>query len=111
MFDQKYSRFQLCVRGLVALTHALRHREGVEGMPHPSSVPSTERIAVGQEDEHSAAWSAEDAERRAGTYLLRTRGAELADVITKKECSKLVRRIGRQNNKEGEECHDHDSTL
>lgn len=92
VFERKYSSFQLCCRGVAALKHALRHRVELEGTPNLVDTVK-EGTPIGKGSTPSAALDAHDAERQAETYLLRTRGAELADLITKSECSKLVRMI------------------
>lgn len=91
VFERKYSSFQLFCRGVAALRHALRNRVEIEGTPNAVDM-SKEGVLVRKRN-CSASLNAEDAKRQAEIYLLRTRGAELANLITESECSKLVRRV------------------
>lgn len=99
VFERKYSSFQLFCRGVAALRHALRNRVEIEGTPNAVDM-SKEGVLVRKRN-CSASLNAEDAKRQAEIYLLRTRGAELANLITESECSKLDILFASQDSSRG----------
>lgn len=103
IFERSYSVFQLHCRGVRALRQSLLLRQqqpsgGVEGHLCPDPDTSSDAAADGDETGSggggcgsSTASDARDIEERAETHLLRTLGAQLADLVTARECEKLVR--------------------
>lgn len=100
-FERKYLTFQLHCRGVQALRQA-RRRHSLPGR-HParisldSSLDSSDPDFVGTAGTTNAygsdtAVDAPGPDERAETYLLETKGAELAEIVTARECEKLVRR-------------------
>lgn len=81
---KKLATFQLHLRGVIALEQALQHRGSV-GPDDKLSGITREGCTRGDPPNPTGLW------REAGTYLLRTRGAELADMLTAHQCNKLVR--------------------
>lgn len=96
-FEREYPSFQLCCHGLMALRQALRHRTAPKNTLDP--VGEAKKCTPARKEFSSATASdPEDPQIWAETYLLRTRGAKLADLITAGECSKLVRTIDVSEN-------------
>lgn len=88
-FEGKYLGFQLHCRGESGLQRILeqctasgRHLSDDDA---PTEGIDAEEVICG------ATLGARDPETRAAVYLLRTRGAELAEMVTARECEKLVR--------------------
>ena len=104
VFDRSYSAFQLHCRGVRALRQALlRQRQrrpsgDVVGDPRADPDGSSDDAAGGDGAGSggvgrgsSIASDKRDIEGRAETHLLRTLGAQLAELVTARECEKMVR--------------------
>lgn len=96
-FERSYLAFQLHCRGVQALRQSLLLEKGsvpVEGdlCPDPDAdapdAAASPRSGYGSQ----AASDTRSSEERAETHLLRTLGAQLAELVTARECEKLVRR-------------------
>lgn len=98
-FERSYLAFQLRCRGVQALRQSLLLEKGsvsVEGNPYPEpDADADPSDAAGDSpksgDESQAASDERSWEGHAETYLLRTLGAQLAELVTARECEKLVR--------------------
>lgn len=90
LFTRKHSVFQLYCRGVSAFGQALRNRTVLDDDSTPAG-GTAENKPSNEGRRTCVELKAEEAERRAESYLLRTAGADLADMITSRECSKLVR--------------------
>lgn len=89
-FENKHLVFQLHCRGVQTLRQALRRHA-------PSPESSGSRPAGGSDDRGSnTAWDAHGSEERVEAYLIQTKGAELAEIVTARECDKLVKKSTRQ---------------
>ena len=97
-FERKYLSFQLHCRGVQALRQA-RRRLALPGRPpsnashashEPASAESAGEVDTSRSD--TTVVDAPDPDEQAETYLLETKGAELAEIVTARECQKLVRR-------------------
>lgn len=78
--------FQLHRRGVMVLEAALLKDQ----TPSPNDTEAPDGTARPVE-RGSGPGATSSAVHRAGIYLLRTKGAEIADALTARECSKLVR--------------------
>eukprot|EP00903_Cladosiphon_okamuranus_P015336 g14166.t1 len=95
IFERSYSAFQLHCRGVRALRQSLLRQQhpsgGIEGDPCPDPDASSDaetgsgRVGCGS----STASDTRDIEERAETHLLRTLGAQLAELVTARECEKM----------------------
>lgn len=88
-FEDKYLGFQLHCRGVSALRRVLENCAASGNDLSADGAPA-EGINAGEEH-RSTVLDARDPAKRAEVYLLRTRGAELAEMVTARECEELVR--------------------
>lgn len=92
-FERSYSAFQLHCRGVRALRQSLpRHQEQQQCSGSADPDPDVSSGADVGGSESAAASSKRDWEGLAETHLLRTLGAQLAELVTTRECEKMVRR-------------------
>lgn len=100
-FERKYLTFQLHCRGVQALQQA-RRRHALPGrQTSTTSVDSSDPGSAGTAGAAGGYGSytavvAPDTDERAEAYLLETKGAELAKIVTARECEKLVRRHSKR---------------
>ena len=98
-FEKMHLSFQLHCRGVQALRqarrrHALpgRHLSNASNASHasrdPGPVGSTAEVDTSRSD---TTVDEPDPGDQAEAYLLETKGAELAEIVTSRECQKLVR--------------------
>lgn len=85
-FEGKYLDFQLHCRGVSGLRRILKQ-----------CTASGRHLS----DDDAPTEGIDTEETRAEVYLLRTRGAELAEMVTARECEKLVRMGSSPQSKQG----------
>lgn len=90
-FENKCLAFQLHCRGIQALHQARRRRTTPGTHPRPKS-DASEAVGASYVSASDTVLDLPiyDPERQAEAYLLNTRGAELAKILTARECEKLV---------------------
>lgn len=91
VLESCYHAFQCHSRGVQALGQALRHFSPADT---GSSILINASQPLGEESRQESSTEADPdtPEARAGEYLLSTQGAQLAAMITTRECEKLVSR-------------------
>ena len=101
-FGRKYLTFQLHCRGVQALRQA-RRRHTLPGRhpTHTTCLDNSDPVSAGTAGATNAYGSdtpvdVPDPDDRAEAYLLETKGAELAEIVTARECQKLVRRHSKR---------------
>lgn len=91
-FESKYLAFQLFCRGVQALRNALRRRKAADDVPGQISSTAEASASLSQEGQVGKLDDIDSFGRFAEAYLVKTRGASLAALITSRECEKLVSR-------------------
>lgn len=94
-FERSYLAFQLHCRGVQALRQSLREKGSVsvdgDACPNPGADASEPAASPKTGGGLQAVSETRSSGERAETHLLRTLGAQLAELITARECEKLVR--------------------